>query len=172
VPRQCVFAGTTNPDTYLRDPTGNRRFWPIRCGQIDIELLEADRDQIWAEARLLYESYAAGDRGCRWWPEEPWEKQLFGLEQDDRIEPDPWDSLIAEHLDKLLAVEGQRARITTAQILGTVLSIDTGRRTRADETRVGQIIRRLGWRRPSGGGRLRIGGRRQYVYEPPESEEA
>lgn len=57
-PRQFIFAGTTNDDQYLRDQTGNRRFWPIKCGpgQIDIAWVEANRNQIWAEA---VESYRA-----------------------------------------------------------------------------------------------------------------
>lgn len=59
-PRQCVFIGTTNDREFLRDKTGNRRFWPIDVGIIKHtksvfkELIDYEIDQIWAEAVELW----------------------------------------------------------------------------------------------------------------------
>lgn len=60
-PRQCVFYGTTNTDNFLRDSTGNRRFWPIGCepkkaSRSVFSLTDYDIDQIWAEVMTWYKS--------------------------------------------------------------------------------------------------------------------
>jgi hypothetical protein len=55
--RRCVFFGSTNTDDFLKDTTGNRRFWPVNIERdINIAKIRADRDQFWAEAVARFDA--------------------------------------------------------------------------------------------------------------------
>lgn len=60
-PRQCVFIGSTNEEEFLNDPTGNRRWWPLRVtvDMIDTDKLSLNVDQIWAETVQMYQAMRA-----------------------------------------------------------------------------------------------------------------
>lgn len=79
-PRMFVMAGSVNPIAgYLTDPTGNRRYWPVKCGRkIDLDGLEHDKEQLWAEA-----VYRHKQKEQIWL--EPLEHDLAKLEQQERM---------------------------------------------------------------------------------------
>lgn len=89
-PRQCVFIGTTNKFVWMKDETGGRRFWPVRCGTIEIEALARDREQLLAEAIEFYRTRN------RWWPETDIETTLFEPQQAERQEDDAWQDPISK----------------------------------------------------------------------------
>lgn len=147
-PRRAVFIATTNEKRYLRDATGNRRFWPVRAGQIDIDGLSEAREQLLAEA---VHAYRAG---------EPWHLtdqtmlRQAEFEQAARLEDDPWKASIAGWLSG-------KNETTTRAILDW-LQVDTRTQHAGHAKRVAGIMRRLDWiERPD-----KSGGQREVVWTP------
>jgi predicted P-loop ATPase len=133
-PRQCVFIGTTNRDTYLRDETGGRRFWPIVAGRIDTDAIARDRDQLFAEA------VAALQSGEAWWPDKDFEREHIMPEQAARYEADVWEENIAQYI----AIKTQ---VTISELAHQALFIETPRIGTADQRRIAAALERLGWKR-------------------------
>jgi putative DNA primase/helicase len=147
-PRQCVFIGTTNETEYLRDRTGNRRYWPVRCGRIDLEALLRDRDQLWAEA--VYEF-----RQGRAWHLSTEENVLAEESQRDRMHVTELEQDIAAYLGTVTGNE-----VTTREVLTHGLHLDPDAASYADQARklgaaVAEAIEQCGWQRDGRHGRGR-----------------
>ncbi len=148
--RQGVFAGTVNHDQYLRDSTGNRRYWPVRCGELRLRglgSLEEVRDQLFAEAVVAYRS------GELWYPTSAADKKLFTDQQEQRETGDVYEALIAEGT-------AGRSEISMVDIFKDILDTEPAKMTRAEQTRVGEAMRKLGWTKKRTGTRTQ----RSYIY--------
>lgn len=151
-PRQCVFVGTTNQDSYLKDSTGNRRYWPVLCTNINQQALLRDRDQLWAEALHMYQ------KKMSWWPADKY-KYLFEGEQEGRFESDVWESLILKWLKA-----NRRTDYSCAEIMEEALKMDPHAMRPPEQKRVGQIMHRFGFSKK----KRMVKGKRPAFYFPPE----
>lgn len=148
-PRQCVFVGSTNQETYLDDETGGRRYNGVKVGRVDVAALKADRDVLWAEALEAYRS------GATWWPDASLAPQ-YRAQQDSRRKVDEWEAIIAAHLS-------HETRTSVGELLTRVLGIEAAKWTPADQTRVRRALTALGWVQR----RERENGERTRHYYPP-----
>ncbi|MBV1813493.1 conjugal transfer protein TraC [Pseudomonas viridiflava] len=156
VARQCVFVGTTNQEEYLKDATGNRRYWPVACTRVELDLLARIRNQLWAEAMFCFKS------GEIWWVNRD-EASMFTEAQDERFVVDEWEGPI------LTWLENSQIGATTSggELLGTALNIDPSHWGKPEQMRVGAIMHRFGWKRT----RLSTpskSGQRHWVYKKPD----
>lgn len=135
-PRRCVFCGSTNEHDYIRDTTGARRFWPVRVQDVRTQELFKDRDQLFAEARTLYEA------GVKWWPEKG--TAIVGrleAEQEARVLIDPWEQRIG-HVIRTRDLP----RFTTGEVFNW-LEIEPQKQDALANKRITHVCRRLGWER-------------------------
>ena len=136
-PRQCIFIGTTNKSIYLRDETGNRRYWPVKTATVDLAALKRDRDQLFAEATAVFE------QGVQWWPDKEFESTHVKPEQDERYEADPWEDPIIEYLGRLPS-----RKVLISQVAKYGLGFPSDARIgTADARRIAAVLEREGWKR-------------------------
>jgi predicted P-loop ATPase len=133
-PRQGVFIGTTNKQTYLKDETGGRRFWPIKAENVDLPGLVRDRDQLFAEAVVQYR------KGVRWWPTAEFERTYIMPEQAARYETDIWEEAIAEYLKG-------KSKVTIGGVARDALHMETPKIGTADQNRIRAALTQIGWHR-------------------------
>mgnify|MGYP003654218761 CR=1 FL=1 len=135
-PRSCVFIGTTNEERFLRDSTGNRRFWPVRVGWVEVDELIKDRDQLWAEA------YVYWSRGEEWWLSPEDEAKLLG-DQEMHKEVDPWASPVVSFMEQRIAMNERPPRMH--EILTQALGVELGRQDKRCMLRVSDILTENGY---------------------------
>lgn len=130
--RQVIFTGSTNSETFLSDPSGARRFWPVTVGTIDLEAIKRDRLMLWAEAVSAFQA------GEVWWLSRDEDQALADM-QERYQNVDPWEGSIAAWLPS------QPAGVSVADILESAIDMDTDKMHKGHELRVAGILGRLGY---------------------------
>lgn len=156
--RRFLFIGTTNQDEFLADETGERRWLPVRVGRCDVAALTADRLQLWAEARDMFEL-----AGIDWSEAETLAREVHA---EHKIS-DPWTPIVEAWLaapdefdDDENATPGKREFLQVHEIAQGALRMDAKSLSKREEMRIGKVLQVLGYTRD----RRRFDGARARVW--------
>ena len=128
-PRVTIFVATSENDEYLKDSRGVRRYWPVRCADIDLEALAAVREQLFAEA-------VTGFKAGAHWHDMPADETA--AEQAERQESDVWLERIANYCDA-------RDFVTVAEVSLHCLEMEVARQDQQSSNRVARCLKSLGY---------------------------
>jgi predicted P-loop ATPase len=153
-PRSMVFVGTTNHKDFLNDSTGERRWWPIEVGRINLDRVRALRDLFWAEA---VEAYQLKER---YWIDPGTTEEIALEELHGAVRfHDAWEASIEAWAEK---AEGP---ITVARVLVEAIGMARQDIQMGTTKRCAGILRQLGW---SPGTMIRHGGTRIRPWKRPK----
>ena len=153
-PRETVFLATGNEEEVLSDPTGARRYWPVRVTSIDIDGLRRERDQLFAEA---VNAYLEDEQ---WWPDGDFEVKHIKPQQAERYEGDAWEDAIRPYLRTMS--DSQDPRTTINEVASAALDLPVGKIGTRDQRRIAACLTQCGWVK----GKRGAGGTRYWV--PPQ----
>lgn len=176
--RHAVNVGTTNADEFLKDATGDRRFWPLEVFKVNEEVLSGMRLQLFAEALHLL------NEGERYWPDRNEERDLVFPEQEQFKRTDSWEDIIDSYVNRDTAdktdspdlpVNAKREFFSRAEIYEKALLIKADRIDGAGnmDTRIGNAMRALGFdKHRETSGKRRRGFLRRPAATPQEPSQA
>lgn len=131
--RRAVLVGTENHDGFLADSSGSRRWWPVKAGRCDPVLAAQMRDQVWAEAVVMF------DAGADWWLADDEDERRVSESVAYSVE-DPWAGPIMEWVQI-------KHSVTTVDVLDFAVKVPREKQTPRDGHRVADILRSAGWAR-------------------------
>ena len=167
-PRQCIFCGTSNDKNFLKDRTGNRRYWPIDCHAteetkdriFDYKMSRPYLQQVMAEAVAYYKAHPNEDLRL------PRRIELMAEEaQDEHLEEDVWVQIIDEYLERELV-----GRVNAAYLYDNALGKNPADMRKGESNRIVTIMRNdiAGWHE-IGKARLTGYGNRSVCFEREKS---
>jgi putative DNA primase/helicase len=145
--RVTIFAATSENDEYLQESRGRRRYWPLVCGDINLDALRTQREQIFAEAIVQYRAGAT-------WYEMPEETDA---EQAARASRDIWTDRVINYAE----MYGDN-KLTSAVILENAIKMETDRMDDGAKRRIYRIMMEAGWKQ--------LHGRKERYWKKTETE--
>ena len=149
-PRRCLIIGTTNDDEFLDDPTGARRFAPIRVeGTINIDWFKANMEQLWAQGRVIYEELG----------EPAWKDlELLASKVHDEFRAVSWATPYVEDF-----IRNQHEPFTTNDVIDRCLDLNHAPATskKSIQMEIGKVLQAFGYEKD----RRQVDGKRKTFWK-------
>lgn len=137
-PRRLCFLGTTNEDTFLsEDPSGQRRWLPVRVTRGDVERIRRDCAQLWAEGAAMFARDGVAYRDA---------EEMARLVHEDFVVEDIFEVPVLDYLESVRDGFGGYPILTMNEILWGALKLEDAKARPHECSRISGLLRKHGWK--------------------------